>query len=646
MEEMLQGISTYFDPVPSPVLLVRREEGGWRAVYRNAAAAALTAGREPELLAALSPELDAGAPRWHRGLWGLDLAALIAPYQGGLTLVLFRDVTDDLRQLHEQVDASNAALRSALDAANAANRAKTDFLSNMSHDIRTPLSAIIGMTTIAQAHLDERERVEDCLDKISLSSRHLLAIINDILDMSRIESGKMSVTNEPFTLADFIHSLMAVIRPQADAKRLRLELDFTGIRHERVRGDEMRLQQILVNILSNAVKFTPENGAITLRVWETDTVSKSARNYVYYAFAVQDTGIGMSPAFLEKIFLPFERDKSVSRIEGTGLGMAITQNLVKMMNGEIAVTSQQGQGTCFTVTLPLELEPEEEKKLEALRGLRVLAADVDSASLRHLGDILTDLGMTCDTVGTGWEATDLAAQAHMEGRDYLAILLDWQLPVVDGVQTCRELRAILGSGVPIILMSSYEWTLSADEMRKYGVSAFVPKPLFRSRLGETLYQYTPQGRQDLASAADQDRDSFEGCQILLVEDNEINREINSELINMLGASVVCAEDGKQAFETFRDSAPGQFDLIFMDIQMPVMNGYESTRAIRALPRPDSRSIPIVAMSANAFVEDIQACEQAGMNGHVPKPVSLPTLADTMQRFLHTGPAGRGEESAP
>ena len=639
-----QDISAYFDPLPVPALMVHPDgDGGWRVTYRNDAAAALAAGREEELLAALTPALAAGEERWRGQLWGITLAAKMGSYPQGQTLILIRDLTEDLRRQQEQIDASQAALRGALEAANAA---KTDFLSSMSHDIRTPLSAIIGMTTIAQTHLDERERVADCLEKISLSSRHLLAIINDILDMSRIESGKMSISHESFTMADFIHSLMAVARPQADKKRQRIELDFTGVRCERVRGDELRLQQVLVNILSNAVKFTPEEGVISLRVRETGKTA-SARSYAYYEFTVQDTGIGMSPEFLDKIFLPFERDKSASRIEGTGLGMAITHNLVRMMNGEITVSSQEGKGTCFTVTLPLEQEKEPQTELEALRGQRVLAADMDSASLRNLRQILEDLGMVCDSVDAGWKAIETASQAHLAGQDYMAILLDWQLPVVDGVQTCREMRQILGGNVPILLMSTYEWTLSSDEMRKYGVTAFMPKPLFRSRLLEALYAYTPEGKAARARAEQEERDSFEGFHILLVEDNEINREINTELITMLGASVECAEDGKAALELFRDTPPGRFDLIFMDIQMPVMNGYEATRAIRALPRPDSRTVPIIAMSANAFVEDIQACSRAGMNAHVPKPVNLTDLANVMKQFLRQdgGVAVPGEGGA-
>ncbi len=632
-DEKLQGVGTWFDPLPSPAFLTGRDESGaWRVLYRNAAAVAMVGEKEQELLDILRPELDEGTAFWRGVLWGLELAARTTRYPDGTVLLQLRDLGEDLRRQQEQIEASKAALQSALDAANAANQAKTDFLSNMSHDIRTPLNAIIGMTTIAQAHIGERERVEDCLEKIGLSSRHLLAIINDILDMSRIESGKMTVASESFTMADFIHSLMAVFRPQADKKRQKVELDFTGIHHERVRGDEMRIQQVLVNILSNAVKFTPEGGSIFLRVREVgDPVAP--REYAYYEFSVQDTGIGMSREFLERIFLPFERDESVHRVEGTGLGMAITHNLVKLMNGEITVESELGKGTRFTVTLPLEQEKGPEAELSALRGLRVLAADVDEPSLNNLKEILSDLGMECDAVFTAQEAWDKAAGAKAEGKDYFAVLLGWKLPVVDGLSACRRLRSLLGSDTPILIMSAYEWTLNEDQMRKYGVSAFVPKPLFRSRLAEALYAYTDEGRASASGQEKPEEESFEGSRVLLVEDNEINREIGQELIGMLGASVDCAEDGKEAVEKFQNAPAGTYDLIFMDIQMPVMNGYEATKAIRALPREDGRTVPIVAMSANAFVEDIRACKRAGMNAHVPKPVNMQSLSDAMHRFL-------------
>ena len=639
MEKQFTEMSRYYDLLPSPAAVVALgENGAYSVEYANPPAEKLI-GESGGLIGSMSGALSEGLAEWHGELAGKTFAAKMSRFSEDRTLILFRDITDDLKNQQMRIDSSMAALRSALDAANAANQAKTDFLSNMSHDIRTPLNAIIGMTTIAQAHLDERDRLEDCLEKISLSSKHLLAIINDILDMSRIESGKMSVTLEPFALADFIHSLMAVFRPQADSKRQKVELDFSGIRHERVKGDEMRIQQVLVNILSNAVKFTPEGGTVSLTIRESAGVGKTEHNYAYYEFIVQDNGIGMSREFLEKIFLPFERDKGVNHIQGTGLGMAITQNLVKMMNGEISVESEEGKGTKFTVSLPLEQLEEDESGLSALRGLRVLAADSDTASLNNLTEILSDLGMECDAVSSGWEAQDLAAKAHVEGKDYFAIMLGWRLSVVDGVQTCGELRAMLGKDIPIILMSAFEWTMTSDEMRKHGISSFVPKPLFRSRLAETLYAYTDPGRAKKAKAGSEKEESFEGFNILLAEDNEINREIGVELISMLGASVECAEDGKEALEMFAGSPAGRFDLIFMDIQMPVMDGYEATRAIRALEREDSKKIPIVAMSANAFIEDIRACRRAGMDAHVPKPVNLSNLADVMRRFLKAEDGG-------
>lgn len=648
MNDIVSYAQKLTGPMSSGVILAERTaDASWRSEYINAAAAAIVGDREDELLERLKDVMD-NVPEdresvWTGKLWGKDLSARMVVSGEGERMIVLRDVTDELRLQQERVDASRAALQSALDAANAANKAKSDFLSNMSHDIRTPLNAIIGLTTVAQAHLDESGRVADCLEKIGHSSRHLLALINDILDMSRIESGKMTVSIESFAMADFIHSLLSLFRPQADKKRQRVELDFTGLHHEKVRGDQLRIQQVLINILSNAVKFTPEEGMISLTVREREEAVKAGHTYSYYEFTVRDTGMGMSPEFLEKIFQPFERASSVSRIEGTGLGMTITHNLVKMMNGEISVESEEGRGTCFTVTLPLELDLDGNEAFTALRGLRILAADDDRTSLDNLREILSDLGMECDTCGNAYDAMEMAAQARMDGRDYFAMILDWRLPVVDGVQACRELRTMLGAQLPIFIMSAYEWTLTGDEMRKYGVTDFIPKPLFRTRLGQTLYAWTDEGKREAQSAGEDSGESFKGFRLLLVEDNEINREIGVELLEMLGAEVVCAENGREALELFRDSPDGSFDLIFMDIQMPIMDGFEATRAIRALPGGRGKKIPIVAMSANAFVEDIRASERAGMDAHVPKPVSIESISAVMRRFL--GPQ-QGDERGP
>ena len=627
MNDLDSELKNGWDRLRVPALLAREDgAGAWRWVYENPAAAAL--GDRAALLDALAGVFPAGGP-WHGQVDGRYLAARLSPCGPGQTLVLVFDETDEHRRQEEKFQSAGDALQSALDAANAASRAKSDFLSSMSHDIRTPLNAIIGMTTIAQSHMDQIERVADCLEKISLSSRHLLSLINDILDMSRIESGKMTLSPEEFTMADFLHELMAVFQPQADNKHQKVKLDFTGIRCERVRGDQLRIQQILINILSNAVKFTPEEGTISLVVRETGEKLKTG--YAYYEFVIEDTGMGMSPEFLAKLFQPFERSDRVGRIQGTGLGMTITHNLVEMMNGTISVVSQEDHGTRFTVTLPLEQLDSPEEGMEELRGLRLLAADLPSF-LPHLRELAEDLGMRCDTCATAVQAIDLAAQAHLEGRDYFAILLGWRLPVVDGVQACRELRAILGSDVPILLTSSYEWPYSGDEMRKYGVSAFVPKPLFRSRLCQTLIGFTEAGRAAGAGCGEEEA-YFAGRRVLLTEDNELNREIAVELLDMLGVETECAEDGRQAVEMFSASGEGHFDLIFMDIQMPVMDGYAAARAIRALPRSDSGAIPIVAMTANAFVEDIRACEQAGMNAHVAKPISPQQLTDVLRAQL-------------
>ena len=625
----MSELKSAYDRLPMPVLLAREDETGAHSwVYENPASAA--GGHRDALLRALEPVFPTGGP-WHGQVAGRFISVRLTPWGPGLTLTMVFDETDEHLRQEEKFRSTAAALQSALDTANAASRAKSDFLSSMSHDIRTPLNAIIGMTTIAQSHMDQTERVADCLEKISLSSRHLLSLINDILDMSRIESGKMTLNPEEFTMAEFLHELMAVFQPQADKKHQKVDLDFTGIRCERVRGDQLRIQQVLINILSNAVKFTPKEGTISLLVRETGEKYKTGGSYAYYEFVIEDSGMGMSPEFLAKLFQPFERSDRVGRIQGTGLGMTITHNLVEMMNGTISVVSQEDHGTRFTVTLPLEQLDSPEEGMEELRGLRLLAADLPSG-LPHLRELAEDLGMKCDVCTTAAQAIDLAAQAHLEGRDYFAIILGWRLPVVDGMQACRELRAILGDDVPILLTSSYEWPYSGDEMRKYGVSAFVPKPLFRSRLCQTLIAFTEAGRAD-SQGGDGQEELFTGRLVLLVEDNELNREIAVELLDMLGVKTECAENGRQAVEMFSASVEGHYDLVFMDIQMPVMDGYAAARAIRALPRSDSGAIPIVAMTANAFVEDIRACEQAGMNAHVAKPISPQQLTDVLRAQL-------------
>ncbi len=637
MDGILQTIQAGYDLLPVPTLVAVRDSGVWEASYCNPAARGKLSDRVNDLLSAMTDVLDQAMSSgeniaWQGDLDGRHWAARIAPDPRGFCILLVRDETEQFQRQQAKIDAADTALRSALDSANAASAAKSSFLANMSHDIRTPLNAIIGMTTIAQAHADDIERVKDCLDKISLSSKHLLNLVNDVLDVSRIESGRMTLTPVDIVMADFIHDLMAMLRPQAEKKNLQLELDFSGISHERVRGDALRLQQILINILGNAVKFTPEEGTITMRVRETQQMSKAEKSYAYYEFEIQDTGIGMKPAFLKKIFLPFERADGTERIEGTGLGMTITHSLVSMMNGEIAVQSEEGVGTTFTVTIPLELLLQEDKELEELRGRRVLAADADETSRKNLREILTDLGMEADLCSDAWSAMDKAAQSKLQGQEYFAVLLNWHLPAIDGVQACKELRTILDSNIPILLMSTYEWTMNQDDMRKNGISGFIPKPLFRSKLGDMLLEYVP-SRKARKKQTGAGEESFSGHKVLLAEDNELNQEIAVELIEMLGAETVCADNGKEALDRFTAEPSGTFDLIFMDIQMPEMNGYEATRAIRALPREDAKTIPIVAMSANAFVEDIRSCERAGMNAHVPKPVSLTQLEEVLERFL-------------
>lgn len=529
-------------------------------------------------------------------------------------------------------------LSDALENARNANAAKSSFLSHMSHEIRTPMNAIIGMTTIALSKLGDLERVEDCLGKIALSSRHLLGLINDVLDMSKIEGGKLAITHEPFNFRMAIQGVINLIQPQTVDRGQNFEVAMYGVDEEELRGDALRVNQILLNLLSNAVKFTPAGGNIWLEVHQIH----KKNNNVRFRFVIRDTGIGMSREFLERLYKPFEQAtvSTASKFGGTGLGMAITKNLVSLLGGTISVKSEEGKGTEFTVEIPFGLSGRQpSRELAGLSQLKVLVVDDDRGTCEHAALLLDKMGLRVRWVLTGEEAVRLVLEAHDCGDDYNVCFIDWKMPDMDGAETARRIREKVGPDTLIIITSAYDWTPIEKEARAAGVDAFIAKPFFASTLYNTLLATTRQvitetdPRKTPPPAPEKRKYDFTGKHILLVEDNEFNQEVAREFLEMTGASVECAENGKKAVDMFTASEPGAYDIILMDVQMPVMGGYEATRAIRASAHPAAKSVPILAMTANAFNEDIAAAVESGMNGHIAKPIDVPKLMELLGDLL-------------
>ena len=543
-------------------------------------------------------------------------------------------MAQDITQEKQAEIRARAALKDAYDAANRANSAKTEFLSNMSHDIRTPMNAIVGMTAIAGANIDNPERVADCLGKITRSSRHLLGLINEVLDMSRIESGQVVLTEEDFNFAELVDNLVTMARASIAEHGHDFEIHLSQIEHEDVCGDSLRIQQVITNILSNAIKYTPDGGKIRFSLAERSTQSSGVG---CYEFTVEDNGIGMTPEFQKVLFEPFTRadDKRTSKIQGTGLGMAIARNIVNMMNGNIKVESAPDKGSRFTVTIFLKLQEKEQIRLEELVDLPVLVVDDDPLCCESTVGMLDDIGIDGESVTSGQEAVERTVERHEKNEDFFAIIMDWKMPGMDGVETTREIRRRVGRNVPIIVLTAYDYSEIEEEARAAGVNDFIAKPLFRSRL-PTVLKNLVEGRpihvmkNELAGLA---KCHYEGRRILLVEDNSLNSEIAKELLEMTGASVETAEDGEKAVEKFTQKPEGYYDLIFMDIQMPRMNGYEAAAAIRSMKDHGGLTVPIVAMTANAFAEDIILAKNAGMNEHVAKPLDINKLNDVLRRWL-------------
>ena len=539
----------------------------------------------------------------------------------------------DVTELKTKEYQAREALKSAFEAAEAANRAKSEFLSRMSHDIRTPMNAIMGMTTVAAMHIDDKERLLDCLNKITTSSRHLLALINDVLDMSKIESGNLTLTEEPFSLSDMSDSLLTIMHPQIKAKEQHLNMSISKIEHEDVIGDTLRLRQVLVNLMSNAVKFTPEGGTIGLSIRELES---KAKGMGYYEFVFSDNGIGMEQEFVDHIFEPFARSRTSEheKIEGTGLGMPIARNIVRLMNGDITVKSEVGKGSEFIVRVYLKIQDVDISDTTSLGDLRVLVADDDKDAVENTCEILDSIGMQPTGVLNGTEAVAKATEYHEQNKDFFAIILDWKMPDKNGVETAREIRQRVGDDVPIIILSAYDWSEIEQEARSAGVNAFIAKPLFRSRLIYVLKSLVGDAPEDADTEIDLFRqNTYNGKRVLLVEDNELNREIAKELLTIIGVEVDMAVDGKQAVDVITSKPENYYNLIFMDIQMPNMNGYQATEAIRASGRQDLKDIPIVAMSADAFSDDIQHAHRAGMNDHVAKPVEIAKLSEALKKWL-------------
>ena len=528
----------------------------------------------------------------------------------------------------------NAKLQVAVEKAESANRAKSTFLSNMSHDIRTPMNAIIGFTTLALSNIDDTDRVKDYLAKTLASSNHLLSLINDVLDMSRIESGKIHLEEVEVNLSDVLHDLKTIVSGQIYAKQLELYMDVMDVTDEDVYCDKTRLNQILLNLLSNAIKFTPAGGTVSVRVRQ---LAGKVHGCGQYEFRIKDNGIGMSQEFAQKIFEPFERERTstVSRIQGTGLGMAITKNIVDMMGGTIEVQTAQGKGTEFTVCVPMRAQTEQRpvEKITELEGLKALVVDDDFNTCDSVTKMLVKVGMRAEWTLSGKEAVLRARQSIEMSDAYHAYIIDWRLPDMNGIEVTRQIRS-LHDDTPIIILTAYDWSDIEVEAKAAGVTAFCSKPMFMSDLRETLMSALGQKSADAVQGLLPEKNAdFKGKHILLVEDNELNREIAQEILREYGFLVDSAENGAVAVEKVSTAAPGSYDLVLMDVQMPIMDGYTATRKIRALDDPARAKLPILAMTANAFDEDRRNALESGMNGFLSKPIVIDDLVQELHKIL-------------
>lgn len=510
-----------------------------------------------------------------------------------------------------------------------ANQAKSEFLSNMSHDIRTPMNGIVGMTAIAMSNIDDTARVKDCLAKITSSSKHLLGLINDVLDMSKIESGRLNINVGQISLREIMDGIVNIVQPQVKAKKQHFDIFIQDIETEEVYCDSVRLNQVLINLLSNAVKFTPEGGRI--RVYLKQEPSPVGDNFVRCHFRVKDTGIGMTPEFQQEIFEKFSREskQQVERTEGTGLGMAITKCIVDAMNGTIELQSAPGEGSEFHITLDMERAVTREEDM-ILPPWNMLVVDNNEDLCSSTVSSLKEIGIDAEWALNGRTAVQMVRKKHEAGNDYEIVLLDWQMPDMDGIQTAREIRKYLGEEVPILIISAYDWSEIEEEARAAGIQGFISKPLFKSNLFRGLRQYMLE--ETAETEQKEDPKVFVGKRILVAEDNDLNWEIAEDILTEAGFLVERAENGKLCVEMLEQSEPGRYDAVLMDIRMPVMTGYEAAEAIRASEHPDA-GLPIIAMTADAFSEDIKHCLECGMNEHIAKPINIEILMATLKKYL-------------
>lgn len=530
------------------------------------------------------------------------------------------------RMTDSQLNELEKARREATEA----SKAKSEFLANMSHDIRTPMNAIVGMTAIATAHIDDLEQVKGCLRKIALSSKQLLGLINDVLDMSKIESGKMTLTAANTSLKELFDGIVSIMQPQINTKKQNFDVHIDDVTIENVWCDGVRLNQVLLNLLSNATKYTPEGGVIQLSLFEEN--SPKGEKFVRLHIIVKDNGIGMTPEFLEKIYESYSRADGarIQKIEGTGLGMAITKYIVSAMEGTIDVQSELSKGTQFHLTFDFEKASVMEMDM-VLPAWNMLLVDDDEFLCKSTVDALKELGINAEWTLSGEQAVERAIEHHERRNDYQIILLDWKLPGMNGIQVAKKLRSHLGKEVPILLISAYDWSEFETEAREAGISGFISKPLFRSTLFYNLRKYM--GIEEAYDQRQEQVTELAGCRILLAEDNELNWEVASELLSDLGVELEWAEDGRVCLEKFEKSPAGYYDAILMDIRMPHMTGYEATQAIRKLNHPDALSVPIIAMSADAFSEDKQRCLDCGMNAHIAKPIDVVEITKLLEKYL-------------